>query len=61
MERNHSIEPEVLPKDKESMAISGIKYALVAATGVSLAIAAEIALKQYKKAKKEAIRNQVKE
>jgi hypothetical protein len=61
MEREPSIEPEMLPNDREAAAINGIKFALVAVTGVSLAIAAKIAVKQYKQAKKEAVRNQVKE
>ena len=56
-----SIEPEILPAERETMAINGIAFALVAVTGVSIAIAAEIARRQYHKAKREAAQTKAKE
>jgi hypothetical protein len=54
MERLPPPEPEFSIHERESAAVNGMAFALVAATGISLAIAAKIAHKQYKKAKKKA-------
>jgi hypothetical protein len=61
MERNSPVEPEFSKQEKELAAISGMKFALVAVAGVSLAVAAKIARKHYAKAKKEAAKQKMKE
>lgn len=61
MERKSPVEPEISKEEKELAAISGLKFALVAVAGVSIAVAANIAQKHYEKAKKEATKNKIKE
>ena len=42
MERKSPVEPEFSAQEKELAAISGMKFALVAVAGVSLAVASNI-------------------
>ncbi len=61
MERKSPVEPEFSKEEKELIAISSLKFALVAVAGVSLAVAAKIAREQYAKAKKQAMNHTTKE
>ncbi len=61
MERKSPVEPEFSKEEKELTAISSLKFALVAVTGVSLAVAAKIAQKHYAKAKEQAMNYTTKE
>lgn len=62
MEHESIIEPEASARTREEWAINGLKYALAAATGLSLVLAAELAREQFRMAKKKAeLMNQSKE